>query len=109
MKNKDIARLCKLIESAINLIVDGFKTSEDFLFPMWVKEEGTAKSSTAIIDVSLYPSLDCYQCIERINLTIAGETQEIIIQSEDGENLWDSLNPLADRVEEAVLKLVIKC
>ena len=100
MNTKDLARLCKLVESAINLIVDGYKTSEEFLFLKGEMHENNPNKSTLVVNVQVSRSPHC------INLTIAGETQEIIIQSGDGEDMWDSMNPLSDRVEEAVLKLV---
>lgn len=106
IEKKEIASICKLVESGINLIVAGGMTEIEFSTPIIIPDVHTGWSTLFAADISLKAVTDWSNTPQTIIINISGITGELNVVAEDGEMLWTPLSPLTDRVEKAVNEIV---
>ena len=102
ISKKEIASICKLVESGINLIVAGGMRKIEFCTPIMVPDADAGWNRLFAAEIVLTAKTDWSNTPQSIKVNICGVESEVKVVAEDGEILWTPLTPLTDRVEEAV-------
>lgn len=102
ISKKEIASICKLVESGINLIVAGGMNKIEFNTPILVPDVHTGWNRLFAAEIALTAKSDWSNTPQSITVNICGVESEVKVVAEDGEILWTPLTPLTDRVEDAV-------
>lgn len=102
IEKKEIASVCKLVESGINLIVAGGMRKIEFDTPISIPDEHTGWFSLYAAEIKLKAVTDWSNTPQYVIINIGGAESRVDVVAEDGEMLWTPLTPLTDRVEKAV-------
>ena len=101
-EKKEVASICKLVESGINLIVAGGLKKIVFNTPISVPDEHTGWFRLYAAEITLEAVTDWSNTPQYVVINIGGAESQVEVVAEDGEMHWTPLTPLSDRVEKAV-------